>query len=177
MTTPLPRPEPDEYAAFYAGYVAAVPRDADLLALLEAQPVELRRCLEPLDDAAVLVHHPPYTWSLKQVIGHLNDAERVFAYRSLRFARGDVTPLPGFDENAYMAAAPFDRVPMGDLLDEFESLRRSTVLLVRSFDEAAWCRWGVASEARVTVRALGFILAGHVAHHGAIVKRRLNQIL
>jgi hypothetical protein len=168
------RPAPSEYAPYYAGYVNAVP-DGDILTILERQPAELRALLGGLTESEALTLHPPYTWTIKQVVGHLNDGERVFAYRALRFSRGDTTPLPGFDQDPYVAAAPSNRLPLADLLDEFATLRRSTLFLLRPLDAAAWSRAGIASDAPVTVNALAHILAGHVAYHAAIVRKRLTR--
>jgi hypothetical protein len=119
--------------------------------------------------------HPPYTWSIKEVVGHLTDTERVFGHRALRFARGDQTPLPGFDENNYVRAANFDAQPMAALLDQFEQVRRSHLLFFGHLPEEAWERGGVANNNAVTVRALAYIIAGHERHHAAIVAKRLSK--
>jgi hypothetical protein len=169
------RPDPSEYSPYYANYIAHAPDDGDILAILEHQPAELRALLGGLSDAEALAVHPPYTWTIKQVVGHLNDGERVFAYRALRFSRGDATPLPGFDQDPYVAAAPSNRLPLADLLDEFDALRRATLHLLRPLDAAAWSRSGVASDAPVTVKALAYILAGHVNYHAAILRKRLGR--
>src|SRR5262245_997170 len=124
------RPGPTEYAPYYGNYIALVTED-DVLATLEAQLGELLPLVRSVPEERAGDRHPPYTWSVKEVVGHLTDCERVFGYRALRFARGDATPLPGFDENAYARAAGFDRVPLADLVDEFEALRRSHLGLFR----------------------------------------------
>jgi hypothetical protein len=119
------------------------------------------------------VCHPPYTWTIKQVVGHLTDSERVFGYRALRFARGDSTALSGFDENAYAAAARHDRVPLESLAREFENLRRSHIAFFEHLTAEAWLRSGAANNSDVSVRALAYILVGHEWHHVAILRRRL----
>jgi hypothetical protein len=167
------RPSPTEYAPFYETYVRLVAED-DILAALEAQLGDVLALLRPVPEAAGAVRHPPYTWSVKDVVGHVTDAERVFGYRALRFARGDATPLPGFDENTYAQAADCDRRPLADLVAEFEAVRRSSLGLFRSLPDAAWQRGGEANGQPVTVRALAYIIAGHARHHTAILRRRLS---
>lgn len=166
------RPSPDEYAPFYAGYVALVPED-DAVAALDAQLDAIRALLGAVPEAESLVRHAPYTWSVRDVVGHMTDAERIFGHRALRFARGDATPLPGFDEGAYVVAAGFDRTPLADLSAQFEAARRSNLLLLRGLDPDRWTLGGEANGSFVTVRALAAILVGHARHHEAILRRRL----
>src|SRR5262245_10034883 len=137
MTT-MVRTPPDvsEYSAAVENYIRLVP-EGDVLDVLREQVAELKSLLSPLDNAQALTLHAPYTWTIKQVVGHMNDCERVFGYRALRLARQDATPLPGFDENAYMTAVDFDRVPLGELLAEFEVLRRSHLSMVEQLDPSA----------------------------------------
>src|SRR5262249_46525225 len=115
----MPRPSPAEYAPYYGQYVELVPED-DVLAALQAQLDDVLALLRAAPEAEGPARHPPYTWSVKEVVGHMTDTERVFGYRALRFARGDATPLPGFDENAYARAADSDRRPLAALVAEFE---------------------------------------------------------
>src|SRR5206468_2195592 len=140
---------------FYHGYIELVPEE-DVLAALEGQLADALALLRAVSEAEAGRRHPPYTWSVKEVVGHLTDAERVFGYRALRFARGDTTPLPGFDENAYVRAGTFDRVGLPDLVDEFEALRRSHLGFFRNLDGAAWARTGEANGSAVSVRALAY---------------------
>lgn len=167
------RPEPSEYAPYHEAYVGLVP-DGGILAVLEGQVTEMRGLLDGIADAAALERHAPYTWSIKEVVGHVADAERVFGYRTIRFARGDATPLPGFDENGYVEAAGFDATPLGDLLAEWEALRRANILALRRLDAGAWSRRGVANQHSIGVRAMASIMGGHVRHHLNIVRRRLS---
>lgn len=169
------RPEASEYAPYYGKYIALVP-EGDILALLEAQLTDILAPLRGLSETEANTRHPPYTWSIKEVVGHLIDSERVFGYRALRFARNDATPLAGFDENAYVPAAGFDALPLTELLAELEVVRRSHLWLFRHLPEEAWQRTGIANESRVSVRALAWILAGHVQHHGAILRKRLTGV-
>jgi hypothetical protein len=167
------RPEPTEYASFYAGYVALVPEE-DILAAMAAQLDEVLTLLRPVPEAVGNVRHPPYTWSVKEVVGHLTDGDRIFGHRALRFSRGDARPLLSFDENEYVQAASFDRWPLADLVTEFEMVRRGNLCLFRHLPEGGWDRIGTASDNPVTVRALAWIVVGHVRHHFAILRKRLT---
>lgn len=165
------RPAPDEYAAFYQTYVNLVPEE-DVRSALEPQLDDALRLLHAIDEPDSLRRHAPYTWSTREVVGHMTDAERIFGYRALRFARGDTTPLPGFDETAYANAAGFDRTPLADLTAEFEAARRSNLRLFQNLGAEAWERGGDANGSRVSVRALACIIVGHARHHTAILRRR-----
>jgi hypothetical protein len=118
--------------------------------------------------------HRPYTWSIKQVLGHINDCERIFGGRALRFARGDASPVPGFDENAYADQARSDQRAWSSLVDEFEAVRRSHLALLESLDEEAWRRKGIANGKEISVRALAYVIVGHQRHHLNIVRSRLG---
>lgn len=165
------RPDSTEYDAYYTDYVAKVESDR-VLDVLEAQLDETRGLLGELDDAAGNGRYAPGKWSLKEVLGHLIDSERVFAYRALAIARGDRASLPGMDQDDYVAAAGFDRRPLAELVEEFEHVRRSTLALLSGLDDDAWGRSGIANGVSVTVRALAFIIAGHQAHHLGVVRDR-----
>jgi hypothetical protein len=166
------RPGPTEYAPSAADHVALV-QESDILAVLETQLEDMLVLLGAIPEEEASVRHAPYTWSIKEVVGHVTDAERIFAGRALRFARSDPNPLPGFDENAYVRAAGFDRLPLGDLVDEFECVRRASLWLFRNLPDPAWSRSGAANGNIVTVQALAYIIAGHARHHTAILSRRL----
>ena len=170
-TTPLPRPADDEFAPFYAGYVAKVP-DGEILKFLETQLREVRSLLSTIPEGRGIHRYADGKWSIKEVIGHVCDAERIFAYRALRFARADATDLPGFDENAYVPAGAFDRRTMASLVDEVVQVRDATMSLVRTLDAEAGARRGTANAKSITVRALVWIMAGHMAHHAAVLRER-----
>ncbi|GIV59020.1 MAG: hypothetical protein KatS3mg043_0109 [Rhodothermaceae bacterium] len=172
----IPVPAPGEYAPFYAGYVAAVAGE-DVAEVLRSQPVELRALLGSLSDEAARYRYAPGKWSVKEVVGHLTDAERILACRLLRIARGDATPLPGFDEQAYVAAAGFDRLPLASLLDGFETARAATLALVETLAPEDGTRQGTANGTPVSVRALLYILAGHVRHHQRILRERYAAVV
>jgi hypothetical protein len=166
------RPQSTEYGPYYANYVALAP-DEDVLAALEKQLDDTLTLLRGLPEATGNTRHPPYTWSVKQVVGHLTDAERVFGHRAFRFSRNDPTPLPSFDENPYVDNAPFNSYALKDLVAEFEWVRRANLSMFQHFPADAWLRWGIASDNKVTVRALAYVLLGHARHHLTILRKRL----
>ena len=165
-------PTPDEYNPAFAGYVRKVETVADPSSALEQQLQELLSLLRPLDETKQLYKYAAGKWSVKEMLGHIIDAERIFSYRALRIARGDQTPLPSFDENAYAAAAGSDRWDWRELLEEFEHVRKATVLMFRHVPESAWLRTAAVSGAQTSVRALAYITVGHAAHHMAILRER-----
>jgi hypothetical protein len=168
------RPGAGEFAPFFAGYIEAASAAAggDLLGLLERQVAEIRAVLSMFGEERAGHRYAPGKWSVKEVVGHMADAERVFCYRAMRAARGDETPLPPFDENAWVAAAGFDRRPLRDLVEELATVRAATVRLFGGLDAATFERRGVASGKPFTVRAAAYITAGHVAHHLRILRER-----
>lgn len=168
---PIPRPSADECAPFYQKYIDRVP-DGDLLTLLADQFQDTMALLRPISAEQAAFRYAPGKWSVTEVVGHMADTERVMAYRALRIARGDVTPLPGFDENAYAAAAGFDRRPLGDVLDELAAIRQATLALLRGLAPETLSRMGTASGHPVSVRALAYIIAGHERHHVALLQER-----
>jgi hypothetical protein len=158
------RPASDEHSPYYGGYIDQVP-EGDILTHLAGQIERTTRLLQGLSEEQAAFRPTPTDWSVKEVICHISDSERVFAYRALRIARADPTPLAGFDQEPYVVAAEADARPLADLLAEFASVRASTLWLFRSLPAAAWLRRGVASDAPVSVRALAYIIAGHENHH------------
>jgi hypothetical protein len=171
MPTTLSRPAADEYLAYYDRYVTLVP-DGNLVDILLEQQLETIRMLRRVDDERGLHAYAPGKWTIKEVIGHLCDAERVFAYRALRFARGDAQPVAGFDENAYVPAGRFNERRIGGLIDEFQSIRAATVHVFRYLTEEDWARRGIANGHPISVRALGFVIAGHELHHAKLLRER-----
>lgn len=161
----IQRPQIDEYNEFYGGYVGRVPEGADILALLSGQPEALRALLQNITDEQASIRPAPAEWSVKEVLGHVADTERVFAYRLLRIARGDQTALPGFDQDEFVNGTDFNRRSLANLLDEFELQRRANLLLAASLTVEEIDRRGVASGNPISVRAVLYILAGHVQHH------------
>jgi len=167
----LPRPAADESAPYYHGYIGKVPGE-QIGEYLAAQAREVERLLAPLNDAAARFRYAPEKWSVKEIVGHICDAERIFSYRLLRIARGDGTPLAGFDENAYVPPAAFDARALPDLLREFQAVRASTIALVEGLPAQAWDRRGEASGKTVSTRALVYIMVGHVTHHLGVLRER-----
>jgi hypothetical protein len=165
------RPEKNEYAPFYETYVSLVP-ETQILSALEQQIQATLALLEGVSEEKSLFRYGADKWSIRQVIGHMIDGERVFSYRALTFARADKVQLSGFDENYYVAQASFDDISLSDLSAEFMALRSANVLMFKHLDADAWTRDGIASDNRITVLALAYIMVGHVRHHSNILQER-----
>jgi len=172
----LDPPLPDEYATFYSTYISRI-RDGDPIARLRRQPAALRAACAGMIDEESLHRYAPAKWSIKEVLGHLSDAERIFAYRLLRISRGDVTPLSGFDENTYVEAANFDDRPLASLVENFGAARASTLALIDGLSAEELARSGVANGAPISARAIVYILAGHVEHHFGLLRDRYGVFL
>ncbi len=164
------RPRPDEYADFYGTYIDAV--DGPLLETLERDAGEWRTLLAAVPPARETHRYAPGKWSIREVVGHVIDAERMFSMRAMAFARGDRSHFPSFDENAYAAASGADRRTLADLAEELSAVRRCTLLLLGSFEEETWDRRGTASGYEFTVRSLAWIMAGHSRHHRGVLSER-----
>lgn len=167
----LPRPASDEASPYYHGYIAEVTGE-NIGEQLVSQLAGLERIFSNLDDDAARARYAPGKWSIKEILGHLTDAERIFAYRLLRIARGDATPLPGFDENAYVPAGNFDERPLAMLVAEFRAMRLSSAALVAGIPRPAWSLRGEASGHAISARALAYIIVGHVSHHLTVLRDR-----
>lgn len=165
------RPQPGEYAPNYETYVSKIAGD-DVLHVLAEQLVQFPKLFAGRRESDGDFRYAPGKWSIKEMIGHINDTERIFAYRALRIARDDHTPMEGFEQDDYVRAAPFARCPLINLLEEFTHVRRASLALFRPLDEAAWLRRGVANKNEVTVRAVAYIIAGHLRHHAALYEER-----
>jgi hypothetical protein len=169
--TAATRPHAGEFAPYYGRYIALVPED-HALAALERPLGEMIPFLSGLTEAQGALRYAPDKWSVKQVIGHVVDVERVFAYRALRIARGDDTPLAGFDENGYAAQAGSDRLALRALVDELDLVRRANLAMFRGLPDEAWARRGTANQSPFSVRALAYVIAGHARHHARIIRER-----
>jgi len=165
------RPTDTDYAPAYAGYVSLVPEE-DVLSAIEQQSSETQRLISSLDEAKAMHRYAEGKWSIKQVIGHVTDTERVFAYRALCIARGEKNSLPGMDENTYMENANFDSWRVGDLAESYALVRRANVVLFRNFTDEAWEQRGLANDNEITVRALAYVLVGHERHHLKVLRER-----
>jgi hypothetical protein len=165
------KPSAGEFLPYYERYIALVPA-GDVLATLEAQMSDTQALLRGLPASTSTYRYAPDKWSVNEVIGHVIDAERIFAARALRFSRNDTTPLPSFEQDDYVRNSNANTYPLAELAAELDTVRRSTVFLFKHLDEPAWLRRGIASNAEVTVRALAFIIAGHELHHREILHTR-----
>jgi uncharacterized damage-inducible protein DinB len=171
MTAAATRPDATEFAFFYSGYVAGVP-EGDIVTILRRGGDEWQAVLAELPESRADYRYAEGKWSIKQVIGHVSDAERIFTYRALRIARGDQSPLASFDENAYAETAGSDRRTLSALAAELRVVREATVALFNSLPDESWTRTGTASGKTVSVRALAYITAGHARHHLKILRER-----
>jgi uncharacterized damage-inducible protein DinB len=164
------RPESNEYAPDYEKYVSLIP-DGDIVSMLQTQIAETRRMLNSLSEAKAEQPYAPGKWTIKQMLGHLIDSERIFAYRALRIARNDKTPLAGFEQDDFVTYGNHNACTLADLIAEFESVRQTSIFLFKHMPEDAWTRQGTASNNPVTVRALAWIMAGHEIHHQKLLKQ------
>jgi len=165
----MKRPEATEYAEFYAGYIAKV-SGTDFLSVLDSERQKMLQLFSGRTERDGNFRYAPGKWTVKEVLGHIIDTERVFTYRALRIGRGDQTPLPGFEQDDFVKNGSFASRTLANLGEEFTAVRSASLALFRSFDEEAWSRRGTASQKEVTVRALGFITAGHQIHHRMILE-------
>jgi hypothetical protein len=163
------RPLEAEYAPYYRGYVAHVGEE-EILPVLRSQLDQLDALLGHVTPERETHAYAEGKWSIRELTGHLIDAERVFGYRAFCIARGESRNLPGFDENEYMLRAPYNQIDLEDLLSELRLARLSNIAMLRNLDEQAWMRIGTANDAQVSVRALAFIMAGHVRHHMGVLR-------
>lgn len=175
-------PLPGEYADFYAGYVRRATqlvqeRTGDVLDELERSGEATRGLLEGFGEEGAGLRYAPDKWSVKQVLGHVRDSERVFAYRALSFARGEAAPLPGYDQDAYVAQAGDDRRTLADLLDEHASVRRASLTLLRGLPPGAEERVGTANGLRFGLAAVPYVMLGHELHHVDVLRDRYLPLL
>jgi len=167
----LERPAPGEFAPFYGTYIRSVP-DGDILRTLEVELHRTLALLASVPPALETQSYAPGKWTVREVVGHLIDAERVFGVRALTFARRDPGPLPGFHEDAWASASNAGARPLSELAGEFQAVRTGHLFLLRGLDGEAGTREGTASGAGVTVRALAWIMAGHQIHHRVVLQER-----
>jgi hypothetical protein len=156
---------------YYGKYISLVP-EGDVIVTLEAQMLESKAMFAALPPAVSVYRYAPGKWSVKEMVGHVIDSERIFATRALIFARADNSPLPGFEQDDYVRNSSYGDYPLSELAAELESVRRATLFLFRHLNEEAWLRRGIANNAEVSVRALAYIIAGHERHHWDILRTR-----
>lgn len=167
----IPPPEPGEYAPYYGRYIALV-QGTDILGTLESQRRQMLLLLSGRDEADGDFRYAPDKWTAKELLGHVCDTERVFAYRALRISRADRTPMEGFEQDDYVRNGPFSRCPLAEIIEDYIAVRRATLTLLRNLDEQAWMLRGIANKNEVSVRALAYIIAGHELHHRRILEEK-----
>jgi len=165
------RPQPGEYAPYYERYISLV-HGEDILGTLDLQRRQMMLLLSGRDEAEGDFRYAPEKWSAKEVLGHVCDTERVFAYRVLRISRADATPLEGFEQDDYVRNGPFAHGTLANVVEDYIAIRRATLSLLRNLDETAWLRRGFANKNEVNVRALAYLIAGHELHHRAILEEK-----
>lgn len=167
----MTRPYFSDFPTFYRGYVEHIDTD-DILATLREQKLKIRTLFENLSEEQANFAYAAGKWTVKEVLGHMIDAERVFVFRALSFARGETQPLPGFDENTYVPAGKFGSRSMKSLIEEYDSVRQATLTLFGNLNAEDWARTGIANQGKFTVNSIAYIIAGHEAHHLNILKER-----
>ena len=167
----LAKPGTGEYAPYYEKYISLV-SGKDAVKALESQRLQTSQLFAGRSEREGNFRYAPDKWTVKEVLGHVSDTERIFSYRALRIARGDQTPMEGYEQDDYVRAGGFGARTLSNLVDEFGQVRQATLALFRSLGEEAWSRRGVANKNEVTVRALAFIIAGHELHHRAILEEK-----
>ena len=170
-TLVIARPQAGEYAPYYERYISLI-QENDILATLDRQRREMVLLLSGLSEEQGDFRYAPEKWSAKEVLGHVCDTERIFAYRALRISRGDATPMEGFEQDDYVKSGPFARHVIAEVIEDYIAVRRATISLLRSLEEAAWSRRGVANKNEVTVRAIAYTIAGHEVHHRGILEEK-----
>jgi uncharacterized damage-inducible protein DinB len=168
------KPAPTEHAPEFSNYVALV-AEGDIIQTLEQQIENSLSLLRTIPSDKANFRYAPDKWSVKQLLGHLIDSERIFSYRALSFARNDQAPLPGYEQNDYVREADFDSRNLADMVEEYATVRRATIQLFRPLNEKEWLRHGKANENDVSVRALAYIIAGHELHHMDVLRTRYLQ--
>ncbi|MFC4100914.1 DinB family protein [Paenibacillus xanthanilyticus] len=167
----LVRPEENEYSLYPGQYIDLVP-EGDLLGILETSETIVTALLEQLPEPQGDFRYAPGKWSLKEVVGHITDNERIMSYRLLRIARGDQTPLAGYDQDLFMQSAPFDEWSLAQVAEDYKSVRRATYTLLRGLRDADWLRIGQANGSEISARALAYVIAGHEIHHMNVIRER-----
>lgn len=171
MSVVAGKPQQDEHAPYYSLYIDQIASD-DIVSVLSSQLTDTLAIIRTIPEEKGVYRYAEGKWSIKELIGHIIDTERVFAYRALRFARNDAKPLEGFDQDPYILNANFDSCSLADLAAEFEHLRKANVYMFANLAAEAWSRTGLANDNKISVRALAYILAGHEKHHIDILQKR-----
>jgi len=165
------RPEKNEYAAYYETYVSLV-EETDVVSVMENQLSEVQNLLAEISEEKSNYRYSEGKWSIKELLGHLIDGQRIFAYRALRVARADETPMEGFEQDGYIENGNYDNRTFADLIKEFSLLHQADVIFFKNLSGDAWLRVGTANDSAVSVRALAYIMVGHIRHHTNILRER-----
>ncbi len=168
----VPRPEIGEFDSYYERYVSLVQKDGDIISALQKQLAETLKLLSEINEEKAAYRYAEGKWSVKELVGHMIDAERIFAYRALRIARGDRTPIEGYEQDDYVKNAEFDSYSLADLAEEFAQVRKANVSMFQHLSEEAWHRRGIVNDKEITVRALAYNIAGHEIYHVKILRER-----
>jgi hypothetical protein len=172
----LSRPDATEYAQYYGKYISLIPA-GDLIKIMNEQFERTLATLRKISEPQSLTRYEPGKWSIKEVVGHMIDAERIMSYRALCIARGDQTPIPGFEQDDYVRGANSDARPFAEIVDEFQKVRQATLALFTSFDETVLSRLGTANNFSVSALALTHIVAGHERHHMNVLQTKYLPLL
>ena len=172
MALTLPLTVGVDYPPSCADYVSRIAEDEDIMEVVVNQLDEVLVRFKNIPEARGDYRYAPGKWSIKEIVGHLSDAERVFAYRALRIGRGDITPLPGFEEEDYVPQMRAEDRALADYVEEWSAVRRATIALFRNLPSSAWSRRGVANEHPISVQALAYAIVGHVRHHLEVLDSR-----
>jgi len=167
----MKRPEKTEYAEYYDRYISLV-AETDIVSAMQSQVDEVTDLFSQISDEKGVYAYAEGKWTITELLGHLIDGERIFAYRAFRFSRADKTPLPGFDQNPYIENANYNSIKLAHLLDELVLLRKSNILFFKNLTDEMWSRTGTASDNEISVRALAFIMVGHIHHHLKILQEK-----
>ncbi len=165
------RPEASECAPYYERYISLV-SGTDIVGTLESQRRQMLLLLSGREESEGEFRYAPDKWSVKEVLGHVCDTERIFMYRALRISRADRTPIEGFEQDDYVRNGPFAKCPLPEIIEDYIAVRRATVTLLRNLDETDWMRRGIANKNEVSVRALAYLTAGHELHHRRILEEK-----
>jgi hypothetical protein len=167
----MSRPQPAEFDPYYQKYISLVPEE-EIIPALTGQIDDLSKLFENVSEEIGTFAYAEGKWSVKEVLSHLIDGERMFAYRALRVARGDKTPIEGFEQDGYIENSHANRRPLAELIREFDLLREANVIFFSNLESADWVRTGTANNVEISVRSLAWIMVGHVRHHVAILRER-----
>lgn len=165
------RPDKEEYASFYEGYIGLVP-EGNIIEILEQQAGKVSKAIRSLTVEQGNYRYGEGKWSVKEVFGHLIDNERIMSTRLLRIARGDATPLPGYEQDLFMAERPFEAYSIDDLAEEYEAVRHSTIVMLRHLSPETWLRKGIVNNYTASARSIACVIAGHELHHLSVLQDR-----